>query len=145
MNFRTGILCICIIPATWSLPSLMRCGGFRKPFQESPRSHYSGESLRLVVGQAASVTVQKLQLFTLPPPIIQSFFLEQLQQEGQAPQSAWTMLFSCPQVQHLIASTGWVKSDSEVMMEAGTIHVLVGRPPICNRGHVYCTCKDSGN
>ena len=97
----------------------MRCGGLRKPFQESPRSRDSGESLRLVVGQAASVTVQKLQLFTLTPPIIQSFFLEQLQQEGQAPQSAWTMLFSCPQVQHLIASTGWVVSDSEVMMEAG--------------------------
>lgn len=25
------------------------------------------------------------------------------------------------------------------------IQVLVVRPPICNRGHVYCTWKDSGN
>lgn len=87
----------------------------------------------------------KIAAIHLPPPIIQSFFLEQLQQEGQAPQSPWTMLFSCPQVQHLIASTGWVMSDSEVMTEAGTIHVLVGTPPICNRGHEYCTCEDSCN
>lgn len=130
---------------SWSIPSLVCCGGFRKLVQDRPRSHYSGEFLLLVVCQAASVTVQILQLFTLPPPIIQSFFLEQLQQEGQAPQSPWTMLFSCPQVQHLIASTGWVMSDSEVMMEAGTIHVLVGTPPICNRVHEYCTCKDSGD
>lgn len=36
-------------------------------------------------------------------------------------------------------------SDSEVMMKAGTIHVLVGRSLILNRGHEYCTCKDPSN
>lgn len=86
-----------------------------------------------------------LAAICLPSPIIWSFLLEQLQQEIQAPQSAWTAFLSSSQVQHLIAPRGTAMSDKEVMAVAETIQVLVVRPPICNRGHVYCTWKDSGN
>jgi hypothetical protein len=52
-------------------------------FHKSPQSHYSGAASWLVAGQAASVTVQKeknIAAIRLPPPIVYSFFLEQLQQ-----------------------------------------------------------------
>lgn len=42
----------------------------------------------------------------------------------------------------MIASTGPVMSDSQAMMEAETIQILIRGPPISNRGHGYYTWKD---